>query len=190
MENLIEKIDEYLKSSGKEDKACAEGLKIAKAIISQQSTKIEEQSMINLRTVKIRKLVKYISNDNQIYRDTGKTGKFHQWIVDGNSKDICGLIEMDDGTMEVFKYYQIVFEKDEDVTSVLSEEASKIFMRMIGSIEMQIEQGETPRDATFLTLSSFLLRQVNLDKTFNDKDLFNAIEAVIADVNNRFGVFQ
>lgn len=81
-------------------------------------------------------------------------------------------------------------ELEEDVTSVLSEEESKIFMRMIGSVEVQIEQGETPREATYLTLSSFLLRQVNLDKPFKDKDLFNAIEVVIADVNDRFGVFQ
>lgn len=79
---------------------------------------------------------------------------------------------------------------DEDVTSALSEEESKIFMRIIASIEMQIEQEETPRDATYLTLSSFLLRQVNLDKPFNDKDLFKVIEVVIADVNDRFGVFQ
>jgi hypothetical protein len=79
---------------------------------------------------------------------------------------------------------------DEDVTSALSEEESKIFMRIIASIEMQIEQEETPRDATYLTLSSFLLRQVDLDKPFNDKDLFKVIEVVIADVNDRFGVFQ
>ncbi|OTO09160.1 hypothetical protein A5882_003490 [Enterococcus sp. 4E1_DIV0656] len=79
---------------------------------------------------------------------------------------------------------------DEDVTSALSEEESKIFMRIIASIEMQIEQDETPRDATYLTLSSFLLRQVDLDKPFNDKDLFKVIEVVIADVNDRFGVFQ
>lgn len=79
---------------------------------------------------------------------------------------------------------------DEDVTSALSEEESKIFMRIIASIEMQIEQDETPRDATYLTLSSFLLRQVDVDKPFNDKDLFKVIEVVIADVNDRFGVFQ
>lgn len=69
--------------------------------------------MINLRTVKIRKLVRYISHDNQIYEDTGKTGKFHQWIVGDTGEAVCGLVEMEDGTMEVFQYNQIIFEKEE-----------------------------------------------------------------------------
>lgn len=36
IEQIDKEIDEYLESGGKEDKACAEGLKIAKEIILQE----------------------------------------------------------------------------------------------------------------------------------------------------------
>ena len=77
----------------------------------------------------------------------------------------------------------------EDVTSTLNDEESKIFMRLISSIETQIDQGQSPREAFYLTMTSFYMRQLNQDKSFSDKELFNAIKVVISDVKDRFNVF-